>query len=53
LDEDTLDMEPEDETQLTATVAPTDATIQTVTWASDDEEVATVDATGLVTAVAD
>jgi len=36
-------MEPLDEVQLTATVAPSDATTKTVTWASDDEDVATVD----------
>lgn len=53
LDKETLAMAPEAKTQLTATVAPTDATIKTVTWASDDEDVATVNATGLVTAVAD
>ena len=38
--------------QLTATVAPEDATDKTVTWSSDKESVATVDATGKVTAVA-
>ena len=41
----------EDETQtLTATVLPGDATNKSVTWTSDDEEVATV-ADGVVTAV--
>lgn len=39
--------------QLTATVAPEDATDKTVTWSSDKESVATVDATGNVTAVAE
>ena len=38
--------------QLTATVAPEDATDKTVTWSSDKTSVATVDATGNVTAVA-
>lgn len=38
--------------QLTATVLPEDAEDKTVTWESSDESVATVDETGLVTAVA-
>ena len=37
---------------LTATVAPEDATNKSVTWASDNTDVATVDESGLVTAVA-
>ena len=36
---------------LIATVQPSDATIQNVTWSSDKPEVATVDANGKVTAV--
>lgn len=38
--------------QLTASVEPANAMDQTVTWESDDEEVATVDENGLVTGVA-
>ena len=38
--------------QLTATVLPEEATDKTVTWTSCDEAVATVDSTGLVTAIA-
>ncbi len=37
---------------LTTTVLPADATYQEVAWSSDDEDVATVDGTGKVTAVA-
>jgi len=36
--------------QLTAIIAPTGATIQSATWKSSDETVATVNETGLVTA---
>ena len=39
--------------QLTATVFPTDAVDRTVTWGSSDDEIATVDDEGLVTAVTD
>ncbi len=39
-------------TTLIATVIPQDATTKWVTWSSSDETVATVDRTGLVTAVA-
>ena len=38
--------------QLTPTIAPANATIKTVSWNSNDEDVATVDENGLVTAVA-
>lgn len=38
-------------TTLTATVAPENATDQTITWSSDNVEVATVSAEGVVTAV--
>ncbi len=39
--------------QLTATVEPEDASNKTISWASDDDEIATVSDTGLVTAVAE
>jgi hypothetical protein len=39
--------------QLTAVVEPEDATDKSVTWSSSNEAVATVDETGLVTAVAE
>ncbi|MFR0558996.1 Ig-like domain-containing protein, partial [Pseudoscardovia radai] len=39
-----------DATQLTATVAPSNATDKTVTWTSSNPSVATVDANGIVTA---
>ena len=38
--------------QLTATIAPADATVKTYTYITSDAKVATVSATGLVTAVA-
>ena len=40
------------ETLTVTTIAPDDATNKTVTWSSDKDAVATVDANGLVTAVA-
>lgn len=40
-----------DTQQLTATVTPTDATNQKVTWSSSNEQVLTVSETGLITAV--
>ena len=46
----TLIMTETESATLTATVLPADATDPTVTWSSDNEEVATVDANGVVTA---
>src|SRR6218665_2314739 len=40
-----------DKQQLTATVLPADAANKEVTWSSNDEKKATVDATGLVTGI--
>ena len=37
---------------LTATVSPDDASDKSVTWSSDDPNIASVDATGAVTGVA-
>ncbi|WP_242837277.1 Ig-like domain-containing protein [Alkaliphilus transvaalensis] len=42
-----------DTLQLNAVVAPADATNKDVTWSSDNDTVATVDANGLVTAEAE
>jgi len=39
-------------TQLTATIVPSNATVQDVTWSSDDTSLATVDSSGVVTGVA-
>ena len=49
----TLSLRPEGTAQLTYTVAPEEALADTVTYTSSDEAVATVDADGNVTAVAD
>lgn len=51
LDQGTLALTEGDTATLAATVSPDNATNKTVTWASDNEEVATV-ADGVVTAVA-
>ena len=51
LDESELTIEKNFTEQLTATVAPDDADNLSLTWTSDNEEVATVDKNGLVTAV--
>lgn len=51
LDKSSLELEPGQSQQLTATVLPENATDKTVSWSSSSEEVATVK-DGLVTAVA-
>lgn len=48
----TLAMETGDTEALTATIVPANATDQGVSWSSSDTAIATVDASGLVTAVA-
>lgn len=52
LDRSTLSLKPGGTGRLTATVQPTDATTQTVTWKSDRNDIATVDDDGNVTAAA-
>lgn len=44
-------VEEDSQLQLTASVTPDDATVQTVTWTSNHESIATVNANGLVTGV--
>ena len=51
LDKTELSLEVGGEETLTATVAPTNATNKNVTWESSNTSVATVDATGKVTAI--
>lgn len=51
LDKNIIRLKAEETEQLTATVYPENATYKHVTWVSDNEAVATVDETGLVTAV--
>lgn len=52
LNTDTLSLTPGSSGQLTATIAPSTATNKNVTWTSSNNNVATVDSTGRVTAVA-
>ena len=51
LDQSTLTLAEDSTAQLTATVEPADATNKDVTWSSNDEAIATVDANGKVSAV--
>ena len=51
LDKNTLELYTGGSENLTATVAPDNATNKNVTWSSDNEAVATVDQNGTVTAV--
>ncbi|MCL2883281.1 MAG: Ig-like domain-containing protein [Coriobacteriia bacterium] len=51
LDQASLDLTVGDTARLTATVSPADASSPEVAWMSDNEDVATVDAEGNVTAV--
>ena len=51
LDSTSLEMNSGETHPLTATVTPSDATNQNVTWSSSDEKVATVSNSGIVTAV--
>ena len=53
LDKTELQMNIDETAQLTATVTPENATYKDVKWSSSNEGVATVDANGLVTAVAE
>ena len=53
LDADEMTLTVGDVGQLIATVGPENATDKTVTWTSSKESVATVDATGKVTAIAE
>ena len=51
LDQDSITLEEEQSVTLVATVKPDDATDKTVTWSSSDNQIATVDESGKVTAV--
>ncbi len=51
ISEATLALKEGDSATLTATVSPDDATNKNITWTSSDNAIATVDATGKVTAV--
>ena len=53
LSDTALTLQPEETAQLTYTVAPEEALADNVTYTSSDETVATVDAEGNVTAIAD
>ncbi len=51
LDQSTISLTPGESARLTATVVPSDATDGSVIWSSSDDNVATVDETGKVTAI--
>jgi uncharacterized protein YjdB len=51
ISDDDFGLEKGESKKLSATAAPDDATDKTITWSSDTTSVATVDSTGLVTAV--
>ncbi len=51
LDKSDISLIPGETAQLTATVSPSDATDKSISWSSANENVATVDNTGKVTAV--
>lgn len=51
LNEDAVTLDIDQTFQLIATVLPEDAEDKTVTWISDDEAIATISETGLVTAI--
>ncbi len=51
LNTNSLDMNVDDTYQLKAIVEPNGATDKTVTWSSDNEDVATVDTEGIITAL--
>lgn len=51
INKESLTMNKGDEEQLEVTIEPSDATDKEITWTTDDDEVATVDDTGKVTAV--
>lgn len=52
LDKTTVEVTEGESFKLTATIYPDDATDKTITWTSSDENIAVVDATGLVTTLA-
>lgn len=52
VDPETMTLEVGQTARLTATVNPSNATYQDITWSSDNSSVATVDASGTVTALA-
>ena len=51
LNQKKIDMEEEEKYQLNATIEPIDATDKTITWQSSNKKIATVDKTGMVTAI--